>query len=133
MSASVLALVAEFGVTVNAFAAEKVPPLAETNLGPLALAWNDRGPNPLILIAIIAAIPAGWRLGPLFRTMMAVFAGAVTANAISLFVWPQGIPDYIVIRQYDLIFNVPDLIVVLSAATLVVLVSRDFVRKRIVA
>ena len=93
--------------------------LSPENLGPFAVAYHDKR-VPLVAVALfLAMILAARRFPPLVSYSIAAFAGAGLANTISQFAWP-GTPDYIVIRQIDVIANVADLVLLACAAIVVI-------------
>lgn len=113
------------GFGSNAAASLFVAPLALDNLGPLALVWHDRHPS-LLLVAAVPALALFWvgrDVGTPVRILGAVFAGAVVANTISSIAWSAGIPDYIVIRRFDLICNVSDVLIVATALSIVAMLA----------
>ena len=105
------AVVFAIGLVVNVIAAYTVPPLALDNLGPLALAWHERSPVILMIgLALLVVIVRRMHLRPGLQTVVTILLGAGCAQVASI-VWFGGNgPDYIVIRRFDIIANVPDLI-----------------------
>ena len=119
-------LVFTIGLAVNVVAAYTVPPLALDNLGPLALAWHPRSPVILIVgLVLLVGIVKRMQLRPGLQTVVAILLGAGSAQVASI-VWFGGKgPDYIVIRRFDIIANVPDLIMLTTVLVAVAATIRN--------
>ena len=99
----------------NAAAVAALDPVSITNLGPLALAYHERRPSPflfataLLLLLLSSAVP---RPG---RAALVLFAGAAAANVASPLLWDGAVPDYLVLERVDVIANLSDVVMVVTA------------------
>ena len=107
-------------LVVNAIAVIYLEPLSTRSLGPLAVAYHPVDPPlvlvPVFLLILLVLLRLSAARG-LVRAALISFMGAACANVISARAWSAGVPDYIVFRHADLVANLPDLIMVVSAAT----------------
>jgi hypothetical protein len=128
-------LVALECMVVNALAVARVPTLSLDSLGPLALAYHDKQPNPASVAFVILVLLAGTWLPRVGRAAVLVFVGAAAANFASPAIWNRGVPDYIVLLKFDLIANVSDALmmaacVMIAACMVVPLLRRLLIRIR---
>ena len=127
-------VVTAYCLVFNAFAVIYLQPLSTRTLGqPLAVAYHSVE-RPLVLVPIFLLVlclllrlsaARGAR-----RTALIAFIGAACANVISASLWSAGVPDYIVLRDVDLVANLSDVIMTVSAATLLASMIVDLVRGR---
>ncbi len=107
-------------LAVNALAVAHVEPLSPANRGPLALAYHDEHRSLIalpLLLALLVLFPALHGAG---RLAVIAFVGAASANIVSPALWSAGVPDYIVVRRLELVANLSDVVMVVSAAVVVV-------------
>ena len=125
----IAAVVALDCLALNAAAVAHVPELSREDLGPLALAYHDRQPNLILLPMMALLLLLGTRLPAVGRIAVVVFVGAAVANLASPSIWEPGVPDYIVFRDLDVIANVSDLLMIVSAAAIVLSMAVNVIRR----
>ena len=126
---AVAGLIAVDCLAINALAVAHLPELSLEALGPLALAYHDKQPHPVFIGLIVLILLLGTWLPRAGRAAVLVFAGAVTANFASASIWDAGVPDYIVVRNIDVIANVSDVLMFLSAAVVAASISVETIRR----
>jgi hypothetical protein len=115
-----VAVVSAYCLFFNALAVEYLDPLSVRSLGPLALVYHPVEPPlllvPVFLLVLILLLRLSAVTG-VTRAALIAFVGAACANVISSRVWSEGVPDYIVFRHVDVVANTSDVIMAISAAT----------------
>ena len=122
-------LVAAYCLCGNALATAYVEPLSADNLGPLALAYHDRPPPLFLLPLLLLLLLACPVLPAVGRGALIAFVGAACANIASAAFWQTGVPDYIVFGNVDVIANVSDVVMVVSATVVVATILGRLVRR----
>ena len=122
-------IVAAYCLCGNALATAYVEPLSADNLGPLALAYHDRPPPLFLLPLLLLLLLAGPVLPAVGRGALIAFVGAACANIASAAFWQTGVPDYIVFGHVDVIANVSDVVMVVSATVVVATILGRLVRR----
>ena len=126
-------VVTAYCLVVDALAVLYLEPLSTQSLGPLAVAYHPVDPPlvivPIFLLILLLLLRLSAARG-LVRAALIAFMGAACANVISARVWSAGVPDYIVFRHVDLVANVPDMIMVVSSATVFASMLVSLVRRR---
>ena len=116
-------------LAVNALAVAHVEPLSPANRGPLALAYHDEHRSLIalpLLLALLVLFPALHGAG---RLAVIAFVGATSANIVSPALWSAGVPDYIVVRRLDVVANLSDVVMVVSAGIVVASMLRNGVAR----
>jgi hypothetical protein len=115
-----VAVVSAYCLFFNALAVEYLDPLSPRSLGPLALVYHPVEPPlllvPVFLLVLILLLRLSAATG-VTRAALIAFVGAACANVISSRVWSEGVPDYIVFRHVDVVANTSDVVMAISAAT----------------
>ena len=115
-----VAVVSAYCLFFNALAVEYLDPLSVRSLGPPALVYHPVEPPlllvPVFLLVLILLLRLSAATG-VTRAALIAFVGAACANVISSRVWSEGVPDYIVFRHVDVVANTSDVIMAISAVT----------------
>ncbi len=123
-------LVAVVCLMFNALVVQTAPALSLDSLGPLAVAYHDRPAHPLaIMVVAIVALLGSLLRGP-GRIAVFVFVGSATANLASPLIWGRGVPDYVVVRRIDVIFNLSDFLIICAGTLIVGAMAAQLVRAR---
>jgi hypothetical protein len=126
---AVCLLVAVECLMMNALVVAHAPTLSLHSLGPVALAYHDKQPRPMGVAFVIVILLLGTLLPQGGRVAVLLFVGAAAANFASPTVWGAGIPDYLVFRRPDLILNVPDVLMIVTAVVIVISMGKDLARR----
>jgi len=127
---AVCLLVALDCLAINALVVAHAPRLSLHSLGPVALAYHDKQPRPLSIAFVIVILLLGTLLPRGGRVAVLVFVGAAAANFASPSIWGQGVPDYFVFTGPDLIFNLADILMIVTLVVMVISMGKDLARRR---
>ena len=122
-------LVALSCLAVNAAAVSGLPRLSLEALGPFALAYHDKAPSFVFVPILVLMLVLVKALSFVGRVAALFFVGAAIANITSPLIWEPGVPDYIVLREIDVIANVSDVLMLSSAVAIAASISLDLVRR----
>lgn len=116
-------------LAANALAVATLDPLSLQNLGPLALVYHDREPDPVLVPVLVVLVLLAQRVRGSVRVPLLVFVGAAAANLLSSEIWHQGVPDYLVVARFDVVANVPDAVVACSVCAVAAGMALDVARR----
>jgi lipoprotein signal peptidase len=85
---------------------------------------------PVFLLILVLLLRLSAATG-VTRAALIAFVGAACANVISSRVWSAGVPDYIVFRHVDVVANTADVVMALSAATVLGMMVVRGLRRRV--
>src|SRR4051812_20064617 len=123
------ALIAVECLAVNAVAVSELPELSLEALGPFVIVYHDKQPSLVLLPLLIGLLLLVKHLPAVGRAAALVFVGAAAANVASPSIWRAGVPDYIVVRELDLIANLSDLLMIAAGLVIVGSIGVDGVRR----
>jgi len=126
---AVCLLVALDCLAINALVVAHAPRLSLDSLGPVALAYHDKHPRPLSIAIVIVILLLGTLLPRGGRVALLVFVGAAVANFASPVIWVQGVPDYFVFLGSDLIFNLADILMMVTLIVMMISMGKEVVRR----
>ena len=112
-------LVALVCLMINALAVQTAPDLSLDSVGPLAVAYHDKSAHPLAILVVALVALVGSLLRGTGRVAVFVFVGSATANFASPLIWGRGVPDYVVVRRFDVIFNLSDFLIICTGVLIV--------------
>lgn len=111
----IAALVCAGCVAANALAVAHLEPLSLQNLGPFAVVFHERQPSPFLLATALFLLLLASFVPGLGRAAIIFFVGAAAANVMSPLFWDGAVPDYLVLTRVDVVANLSDAVMIVTA------------------